>query len=144
MADGQVTVLGILTGQRNDLGHLLRAELGRCPAPRTVSEHFTQHLLQILVAALRLGNSQPAQSRRPATPPAPNALPIYSQVLGLLRNRLPVRRHQHHAKPLPQLLRCASGSYQPLYQLPLSGTDNNLFGRCFHLDIPVKIMIWPG
>ena len=79
------TLLGDLARHADDLRQLLCRKLGRRTRSLSVSQQLMQQLGQVLVGhAFLLGKRQTLLVLSPAHPPAPDALPVYTEPTGLL------------------------------------------------------------
>jgi hypothetical protein len=97
MADRNAELLGRVTGERYDGGHLLRRERWGCPGPVIVGQDFPNTSLQVLIiGCLRLHSLERLALQRKPLAPAPDALSVNAELPRLLDAKLPLGRPENY------------------------------------------------
>lgn len=145
MRDRKFVFFRRLTGDGDDLGHLLRGEGGGASRSRRVIEDLLHQLDEVFVdQALLLGSGQPVLVLRPPRSPTTHPLAVDTEAAGLLLVAELFRGHQHDLAPFPESMRGRHCIADPLLQKPaLAGghVDGGCFGRLTGHDLDSMILL---
>jgi len=105
VADRQLVLDGVFTGQRDDCCYLLSRELATGAAAVSVREQLEDQLLQgTCIGPFGDGLGQPVLPLGPTPAPTADALCVHLELRRLLRAQLARRRHQDDANPFGEVL----------------------------------------
>jgi hypothetical protein len=138
MAHGPSTILGQLTSDRQDLGHLLGGELAGRSWTRQVRQELLHGAAQSVEPLAAFDKDQAVEGVGPAPPPQAGGVPLAAQDLGNGLVVASVESKEDHAGALGDRLGAGAGARKGLEDFLLPLADNDLGCLPWHGVFSVK------